>query len=71
MGHRNCQQEVVKKNCCRQHKRINLFLLSKRENASMRFGDLPLFLIDNTKYKSVAVFQNSHRSQKVADWKVS
>ena len=31
----------------------------------MRFSDLPL--IDNTKYEFVAVFQNSHWSQKVAD----
>ena len=37
----------------------------------MRFSDLPLFLIDNTKYEFVAVFQNSHRSQKVVDEKES
>ena len=41
------------------------------ENASMRFSDLPLFLINNTKYEFVAVFQNSHQSQKVADEKES
>ena len=37
----------------------------------MRFSDPPLFLIDNTKYEFVAVFQNSHRSQKVVDEKES
>ena len=37
----------------------------------MRFSDLPLFLIDNTKYEFVAVFQTSHRSQKVVDEKES
>ena len=37
----------------------------------MRFNDLPLFLIDNTKYEFVAVSQNSHRSQKVVDEKES
>ena len=37
----------------------------------MRFSDLPIFLIDNTKYEFVAVFQNSHQSQKVVDEKES
>ena len=36
------------------------------------FSDLPLFLIDNnTRYELVAVFQNSHQSQKVVDKKES
>ena len=35
----------------------------------MRFSDLPLFLIDNTKYEFVAVFENSHRSETVVDEK--
>ena len=37
----------------------------------MRFSDLPLFPIDNTKYEFVAVFQNSHQSRKVVDEKES
>ena len=37
----------------------------KRANTSMRFSDLPLLLIDNTRYQFLAVFHNSHRSQKV------
>ena len=37
----------------------------------MRFSDLPLFLIDNTKYEFVAEFQNSYRSQKVVNEKDS
>ena len=37
----------------------------------MRFSDLPLFLINNTKYEFVAVSQNSCRSQKVVDEKES
>ena len=57
----------MKRNCCQQQKRIDSFSLFRRENASMRFSDLPLFLIDNTKYEFVAVFQNSYRSQKVID----
>ena len=59
------------KNCCQQQKSIDPFSLFKSENASMRFSDLPLFLIDNTKYEFVDVFQNSHRSQKVTDEKES
>ena len=47
------------------------FSLSKRANASMRFSDLPLFLIENTRYEFVAVFQNSRGSQKVVDEKGS
>ena len=54
-----------------QQKRIDSFSLFKRTNASMRFSDLPLFLIDNTRYEFVAVFQNSRRSQKVVDKKES
>ena len=34
-------------------------------------SDLPLFLIDNTRYESVAVFQNTHQSKKVVDKKES
>ena len=49
------------KNCCRQQKRIDSFSLFRRENAWMRFSDLPLLPSDNTKYEFVAVFQNSHR----------
>ena len=59
------------KNCCRQQKRIDSFPLFRRENASTRFSDLPLFLIDNTKYEFMAVFHNSHRSRKVVDEKES
>ena len=62
--------EKLRKNCCRQQKRIDSFSLFKREKHQMRFSDLPLFLIHNTKYEFVAVFQNSYRSQKVVDEKV-
>ena len=55
------------KNCCRQQKRIDSFSLFRRENASKIFSDQPLFLIDNTKYEFVAMFQNNNQSQKVAD----
>ena len=41
------------KNCCRQQKVIDSFSLFKRENASTRFSDGQLFLIDNTKYVSL------------------
>ena len=34
-------------------------------------NDLPLFLIDNKRYEFVAVFQNTHQSQKVVDKKES
>ena len=64
---RSCE----KQNCCQQQKRIDSFSLFRRENASMIFSDLPLFLINNTKYEFVAVFQNSPRSQKVVDEKES
>ena len=40
-------------------KRIDLFSLFRMENSSMRFSDYH-FLIDNTKYEFVVVFQNSH-----------
>ena len=52
-----------------EQKRIDSFSLFRKENALMRFSDLSLFLIHNTKYKFVAVFQNNHRSQKVVDEK--
>ena len=37
----------------------------------MRFSELSLFFIDNTKYEFVAVFQNSNQSHKVVDEKES
>ena len=37
----------------------------------MRFSDLLIFQIDNTKCEFVDVFQNSHQSQKVFDEKES
>ena len=57
---------------------IDSFSLFKRANGSMRFSDLPLFLIDNTRYEFVAVFQTvvdhiklstrkSHQLEKVVD----
>ena len=64
---RSCEEKTV----VDRQKSTYSFSLCRRENASMRFGDLPLFLIDNTKYEFVAVFQNSHQSQKVADEKES
>ena len=51
--------------------RIDSLSLFRRENTSMRFSDLPLLLIDNAKYVFMAVFHNSHRSQKVVDEKES
>ena len=45
--------EKLWKNCCLQQKVIDSFSLFKRENASTRFSDPQLFLIDNTKYVSV------------------
>ena len=36
---------------CVQQKRIDSFSLFKRTNASMRFSDLPLSLINNTRYE--------------------
>ena len=69
-----CVTKVVNqklwKNCCRQKKKIDLFSLFRRENSSMRLV-IYHFLIDNTKYEFVAMFQNSHWSQKVADRKES
>ena len=53
---RSCEKTVV------DNKRIDSFSLFKKENASMRFNDLPLFLVENTKYEFVVVFQNSYRS---------
>ena len=52
-------------------KKIGSFLPFKKETASMRFSDIPLFLIDNTKHEFVAVFKNSYRSLKVVDEKES
>ena len=41
-------EKLSKRNCCRQQqKRIDSFSLFKRENASMRFSDLPLFAAQN------------------------
>ena len=46
--HQSCRREVLKK-----QKVIDSFSLFERENASTRFSDRQLFLIDNTKYVSV------------------
>ena len=42
---------------------MNSFSLFRKENASMRSNDQQHSLIDNTKYKFVALCQISHRSQ--------
>ena len=62
---RSCEKLVDNK------KRIDSFLLFRRTNPSMKFSDLPLFLINNMRYEFVAVFQNSHKSQKIVDKKES
>ena len=59
------------KNCCRQQKVIYSFSLLKRKNVLTRFSDRQLFLIDSTRYLSLAVCPNSNRSQKVEDEKKS
>ena len=63
--------EKLWKKCCRQQKMIDSFSLFKRDNALARFSDRQPFLIDDTKYVSVHCCQNSHRSQKVVDKKMS
>ena len=45
--------EKLWENCCQQQKVIDLFSVFKGENASTRFSDRQLFLMDYTKYISV------------------